>query len=366
MSFSLLTPPNGAFSASLLVISCVLPAILSYHYSSSRGRRSAKPPTSGLTTMADVRVSKILVHPIKSCRGISVQRSRYTPEGLEHDRRWCIIEGKDQTVITAREFPKMVLITPQIEADPESPNSGVLSVSFPEETGCEPFSVPLCPNQTTLDSWILLPKILMWHVPFDAYIAQQALPSSDSRSPSEILSSYFGRPVDLVFKGAQPRPCDPTATHPQLEAKAVFQDCFPLMVLSEESTARVEEELRGHVGTQGIDERWKTERLVIERFRPNIVFQGAGPFTEDSWQEIRIGSLPDAPIISMVSKCTRCLLPNVDPEKGERDKAVPYKTLMKFRKGFDPQNKMKACLGCNGVPLGVGWCEVGDAVAARV
>jgi uncharacterized protein YcbX len=112
--------------------------------------------------------------------------------------------------------------------------------------------------------FIRIEKVMMWHVPFDAYICE-ALASLPSRSPSAILSSYFGRPVLLVYKGAQARFCDPTATHPKLEAKAVFQDCYPLMVLSQESIPRIEEELRGHVGQQGIDERWKTESLVIER-----------------------------------------------------------------------------------------------------
>ncbi|KAJ6463749.1 hypothetical protein DFH09DRAFT_1226904 [Mycena vulgaris] len=361
MSSISLPMSTGVFSALTYAFLIICPAVLLYCYLNPG---IARPPSLSLTIMADVRVSKILVHPVKSCRGISVQHSRYTPEGLEFDRRWCIIEAKDHTVITAREFPKMVLITPQIEADPASPDLGALSVSFPDESGCEPFSLPLCPSQTVLASWKRIEKVLMWHVPFDAYICE-ALPSPPSRSPSEILSSYFGRSVHLVYKGAQPRACEKTATHPKLEAKAVFQDCFPLMVLSEESTARIEEELRGHVGTQGIDERWKTESLVIERFRPNIVFQGAGPFAEDAWKEIRIGSM-DAPIISMVSKCTRCLLPNVSPETGERDRAVPYKTLMKFRTGFDPQNKMKPCVGCNGVPLGVGEITVGDRVAARL
>ncbi|KAJ7665432.1 MOSC N-terminal beta barrel domain-containing protein [Mycena polygramma] len=351
-SFPTLTPAGASFS--LLLIIC--PLVL-YHYLSSRFGPS-RPSSGRLTTMPDVRVSKILVHPIKSCRGISVQHSRYTPEGLDYDRQWCIVEAKDNVVITAREFPKMVLITPQIDH-----SSGALSVSFPDESGCEPFSLPLCPDQKTLDGWQRIEKIMMWHVPFDAYICE-ALPSPPSRSPSVILSSYFGRPVHLVYKGAQPRPCEPTPTHPKLDATAVFQDCFPLMVLSQESTTRVEEELRGHVGIQGIEERWKTESLVIERFRPNIVFEGAGPFAEDSWEEIRLGAL-DAPVISMVAKCTRCLLPNVSPETGVADKAVPYKTLMKFRR-VDPENKMKACLGNHGCPLGVGVVTVGDAVAARV
>ena len=48
-------------------------------------------------------------------------------------------------------------------------------------------------------------------------------------------------------------------------------------------------------------------RIHLFRFRPNIVFEGGGPFAEDQWEEIRIGS-PDGPTITLVSKCTRCLV----------------------------------------------------------
>jgi uncharacterized protein len=53
---------------------------------------------------------------------------------------------------------------------------------------------------------------------------------------------------------------------PQLDATTNYPDGYPLLVLSEESVESVEKELRGHVGKQGIDERWKTDSLVIERF----------------------------------------------------------------------------------------------------
>lgn len=33
--------------------------------------------------VSNVRVSNILVHPIKSCRGTSVQEAKFSPEGLE-------------------------------------------------------------------------------------------------------------------------------------------------------------------------------------------------------------------------------------------------------------------------------------------
>ena len=58
-------------------------------------------------------------------------------------------------------------------------------------------------------------------------------------------------------------------------------------------------------------------------------------------------------------------LPNVSPETGERDKAVPYKVLLKFRTGLHPKLKMKPCVGCNGVPKGNGLVRVGDAVWVR-
>lgn len=48
-------------------------------------------------------------------------------------------------------------------------------------------------------------------------------------------------------------------------------------------------------------------RIHLFRFRPNIVFEGGGPFAEDKWEEIRIGS-PDGPTITLVSKCARCLV----------------------------------------------------------
>jgi hypothetical protein len=43
------------------------------------------------------------------------------------------------------------------------------------------------------------------------------------------------------------------------------------------------------------------------RFRPNIVVRGGGAFSEDNWEEISIGS-KDGPSITLVSKCTRCLV----------------------------------------------------------
>ena len=173
-----------------------------------------------------------------------------------------------------------------------------------------------------IDDLIRLSSITIWptHDPVDAYIAR----SASGPDPSTALSQYFGRPVHLVYKGPRPRVIDPTDSFPQLEATAKYQDMYPLLVLSEESIGPIDQEMKKHVGTQGIEESWKDGGVVIERsesrgcflkaetkishrFRPNIVFRGGGPFAEDDWEEITIGS-ESAPTILLVSKCTRCLV----------------------------------------------------------
>ncbi|EAU92323.1 hypothetical protein CC1G_00542 [Coprinopsis cinerea okayama7 len=328
----------------------------------SSGRAVGNGTSAEILKPLQVRVSRILIHPIKSCRGISVQKALYTPEGMEFDRLWAIIDTAKQAIITAREVPKMVLITPQIERDDSSPHLGRLVVSVPLASGTETFSIPLRPSEDILRGWEVLPQIRIFpnQGPVDGYICN----SLEGRTPSDVLSDYFGKPVQLVYKGPRTRHSDPTVEFPNLKATAKYQDMYPLLVLSEESTSVVDQHIRNHVGTQGIDERWKTDTVVIERFRPNIVFSGGGPFAEDNWEEISIGT-EDAPTITLVSKCTRCLLPNVSPETGERDAAVPYKVLMKFRTGLDPKQKLKPCVGCNAVPGGNGVVSVGDWVFVK-
>ncbi|KAI9067205.1 hypothetical protein FKP32DRAFT_1588842 [Trametes sanguinea] len=331
--------------------------------------------------VGDVRVSKILVHPIKSCRGSSLQEARYTPEGLENDRKWCIIEADTHTIITAREVSKMVLISPRIEVDPSSPYGGRLVVSFPEDSGCETFAVPLSPTQEMLADWPIIEDCTMFRTDLvDGYVVSCTIdsPEPTPRTPSEILSDYFGRAVHLVMKGPRARACPPTHAFPDLKETAKFQDGYPFLVASEESLGEVrrvvsafaqDESPEARIG--GIDrDRWKDGGVEIERFRPNIVFKGSGvPFAEDMWRRIRIhpadateATSDDSRTFTLVSKCTRCLLPNVDTTSGTRDAAVPYKVLLKFRRNKDPARMSKPCFGCNAVVGGVGIVRVGDRV----
>ena len=99
----------------------------------------------------------------------------------------------------------------------------------------------------------------------DGYISQ-VHPQFPSPSPSDILSKFFGKPVHLVYKGPRPRAVCPTTEFPKLEATSVFQDMYPLLVLSEEGMAEVEREARERVGQQGIGEVWREGKVVIQRW----------------------------------------------------------------------------------------------------
>lgn len=64
----------------------------------------------------------------------------------------------------------------------------------------------------------------------------------------------------------------------------------------------------------------------MDRFRPNFVVTGAGPWAEDSWDSFEIG---DASLRAVVP-WPRCAIPQVDQITAERHKE-PAKVLKKHR-----------------------------------
>jgi hypothetical protein len=96
----------------------------------------------------------------------------------------------------------------------------------------------------------------------DGYICQH--PINGSTTPSDIMSKYIGKPVHLIYKGPTPRAAEPTHEFPDLKAFSNYQDLYPIMMLSEENLAAVEEKARPLVGMQGVSEKWKDATLKIE------------------------------------------------------------------------------------------------------
>ncbi|THH31975.1 hypothetical protein EUX98_g2252 [Antrodiella citrinella] len=222
----------------------------------------------------EIRVSKILIHPLKSCRGTSVRESFYTPKGLQYDREWCIIDAETHDVLTARTLASTVLVIPRLEFDSSSPYGGFMVVSVPKnDGGYITFSVPIKPTPNVLKSWPHVTDVTMFKVmKMDGYIVQPLKPSDPS--PHNILSTYFKRNVLLMMKGPEDRFSPGTPIFPTLDANVKYQDAYPLLIASEESLQALNDATRRALISNDTDpsriaglkkEKWQNRALEIER-----------------------------------------------------------------------------------------------------
>lgn len=81
---------------------------------------------------------------------------------------------------------------------------------------------------------------------------------------------------------------------------------------------------------------------------------GASAYDEDTWQRVRLepgtSGLYNSIDVDISCRTTRCKLPNVDPETGERHPVQPDKALRSLR-NVDPGAPKTGCLGVQACPL---------------
>lgn len=98
-----------------------------------------------------------------------------------------------------------------------------------------------------------------------------------------------------------------------------------------------------------------TEPVGMDRFRPNIVFDGGEPFAEDDWKELLIGGVRFA----VVKPCARCVMTTVDQKRGEKG-VEPLRTLAGYR-----TRNGKVFFGQNALALEGGMVRIGDSIKIR-
>ena len=62
------------------------------------------------------QITALNIYPVKSCRGIALERARITPLGFEHDREWMIVRP-DGHFMTQREEPRLALIETSVTGE---------------------------------------------------------------------------------------------------------------------------------------------------------------------------------------------------------------------------------------------------------
>ena len=63
-----------------------------------------------------IRVTQLVIYPIKSCRGVEVDLATVGTTGFEHDRRWMLI-GDDGRFLSQREHHRLALVRVQLDED---------------------------------------------------------------------------------------------------------------------------------------------------------------------------------------------------------------------------------------------------------
>jgi uncharacterized protein YcbX len=239
-------------------------------------------------------LSAINRYPVKSCRGHAVAQAVVEPWGLAGDRRWLLIDD-DGTAVTAREYPRLLLVAPALRAD------GGLRLAAPD---LPPIDVEVPPRGE-------LVPVQVWS---SAVLATPAAPHACAW-----FGKVVGSSVRLVYlDDPTRRPVNPRFARPQDVVS--FADGYPLLLTSSSSLAVLNDWI-------GEGPRADEGPLPMARFRPSVVVSGALPWEEDGWRRIRIG----AARFRVVKGCDRCTITMTDPDTAARGKE-PIATLARHRR----------------------------------
>lgn len=262
--------------------------------------------------MPEIQVSALNVYPVKSAAGIPLESARVLTRGLEHDRRWMVVD-EDGMFISQREIPKLAVICVALEGEH-------LVLSAP---GAKRLEVPLNLRGARRN-------VQVWNDPCEGVDAGEGA--------ARWLSSVIGSPCSLVHMPEDARRTV-TPKFAQHGEEVGFADVCPFMLISEASL----EELNRRMDAP----------LPMNRFRPNIVVRGCEPFDEDSWDRFRIGDVS----FHAVNARARCTIPTVDQQTGRVAGKEPLRTLATFRRAGG-----SVVFGQDVVHHGTGTLKIGDAV----
>ena len=174
--------------------------------------------------MTQPSLSQINIYPVKSLGGFAVASADVESRGLQHDRRWMLVD-EEGCFLTQRELPRMALVSTTVEAD-------CLTLRAP---GTLPLQVTLEPVGGTAQT------VRVWRSVCEARPV--------GVDADRWLTEFLGVACRLVFMpGETRRTVNPD--HSAGEGIVSFADGYPLMLLGEASL----HDLNMRLGTAGADE----------------------------------------------------------------------------------------------------------------
>lgn len=276
--------------------------------------------------MATIRLAGITVHPIKSCGGVALQEVRVMRRGPYLDREWMLVDERTGKFISQRTHPKLALVTVRLK-------HGTLTLD-----------APTMPSSLYLHtSWSGPDGSMDVHV-WDDTLHVGCVSSRKGRAQNWFQTFLADEHVLLVRM-------DPGTVRPSRGnipfAEVAFADGFPFLGISRESLVQLNEWLPEGEGT-----------LPMNRFRPNLEFEGGDPFAEDTFGRFRIGDVE----FQTATRCARCSITTVDQQTGVMHHKEPLRTLSQHRMLENDKGKRQPMFGVNIDHFNEGTIRVGDEV----
>ena len=271
------------------------------------------------TRSAHLVVSSLHVYPVKGMKGIEVAEARATDRGLEHDRRWMVVDLAGE-FFTQRSHPKLATVWTGLL-------DGALELSAPDVGSV---AVPFQPEGD------VPARVRVWDSVCDAFPA--------SREADRWLSEYLGEACRLVYMPETTRRASNGKYAGPEERLVGFADGYAFLVIGRASL----DDLNARLATRG------HPALPMNRFRPNIVVEGSTPYAEDDWKDVRFGQAR----MGGVKPCGRCEVTTTDQATGEVRGPEPLATLS----GYRSSDEFGVMFGMNFVTLETGVVRRGDRV----
>ena len=266
-----------------------------------------------------MQVSHLSVYPLKSGRGIALDESPVDAFGLTGDRRFMLADPSGH-FITQRELPALAQVEARVAGD-------VLHLAMGPTR-----------HEAPLSGFAARKDVAVWKNIVNAALADTATNAT--------LSSWLGRDAILVFFDGDARR---TASREWAgdETPVTFADGFQILITNTASLAALNADMAAHGGAA----------VGMDRFRPNIVIDGAEAFAEDHWAALEIGGIR----FDLVKPCARCIMTTQDQQTGSREGASPMKAMGRIRMSAD-RRVPGPLFGWNAVPRGEGVLKRGDSV----
>ena len=265
-------------------------------------------------------LAEVWIYPIKSCAGLRVPQATLLATGLQWDRHWMLVDPGGRFV-TQRTVPQMAHLHITL-TDHE------MRVQAAHQPTLAPWVVGLSRVEAaTTAANTARPSVQVW---------QSTVPALDEGdAAADWFSQALGRPVRLVrFDDAERRVCNPEWPGDK-PAHTQFADGFPLLVTTAASIPVLNARLQA-AGEAAVDMR---------RFRANVVLDGFGAHAEDEMTRIAVG---DAALLQPVKPCTRCPMPDVNPDTAQTGRSV-RQALRDYR--TDPHMNGALTFGQNAIVL---------------